>query len=48
MAETFPAVTMFNAYVANLNTTLGWNGQGGSMQLTLVEDPKTNMIIPKG
>ena len=47
MAETFPEVIMFNAYVGSLNTTLGWNGQGGSMQLTLVEDPKTNRIIPK-
>lgn len=48
MAENYDtAVTMFNAYVANINTTLGWNGQGGSMQLTLVEDPKTNKIIPK-
>ena len=48
MAQNYDtAVTMFNAYVANISTTLGWNGQGGSMQLTLVEDTKTNKIIPK-
>ena len=38
---------MFGAYVSNLSVSLGWGGQGGSMQLTLVEDPKNGVTIPK-
>ena len=41
------ALTMFNAYVSNLSTSVGWGGQGGSMQLTLVEDPDNGKVIPK-
>ena len=40
-------ITMFGAYVSNLSVSLGWGGQGGSMQLTLVEDPKNGVTIPK-
>ena len=29
----------FGAYVSNVSTSIGWGGQGGSMQMKLVEDP---------
>ena len=40
-------IFMFGAYVSNLSVSLGWGGQGGSMQITLVEDPPNGVIIPK-
>ena len=40
-------ITMFGAYVSNLSVSLGWGGQGGSMQLTLVEDPDNGVTIPR-
>jgi len=45
MAES--PITMFGAYVKNLSVSLGWGGQGGSMQLTLVEDETNDVVIPK-
>lgn len=35
----------FNAYVSSLSVSLGWGGQGGSMQLKLVEDPDNGYVI---
>jgi len=35
----------FNAYVSSLSVSLGWGGQGGSMQIKLVEDPDDGYII---
>jgi len=40
-------ITMFGAYVSNLSISLGWGGQGGSMQLTLVEDEDNGITIPR-
>ncbi len=40
-------ILMFGAYVSNLSVSLVWGGQGGSMQLTLVEDPANGVVIPK-
>ena len=45
MAES--PITMFGAYVKNLSVSLGWGGQGGSMQLTLVEDETNGVVIEK-
>jgi hypothetical protein len=45
MAES--AVTMFGVYISNLSVSIGLGGQGGSMQLTLVEDEKNNIVLPK-
>lgn len=45
MAES--PVTMFGVYVKSLSVSLGWGGQGGSMQLTLVEDETNNIVIEK-
>jgi len=36
---------MFGAYVSNISTSIGWGGQGGSCQLTLVEDPNNGVHI---
>lgn len=36
---------MFGAYVENVSSSIGWNGQGGSCQMTLVEDPENDIII---
>lgn len=41
------AVTMFGAYVSRASVSLGWGGQGGSLQLTLVEDEENGIVIPK-
>lgn len=38
---------MFGAYVSSLSTSIGWGGQGGSMQLKLVEDVDKGVVIPK-
>jgi len=35
----------FGAYVSNLSVSLGWGGQGGTMQLKLVEDPDNGYTI---
>lgn len=40
-------IFMFGAYVSNLSVSIGWGGQGGSLQATLIEDPANNVIIPK-
>lgn len=45
MAES--PVTMFGVYVKNLSVSLGWGGQGGSMQLTLVEDETNGVVLEK-
>ena len=39
------APKMFGAYVSNISTSIGWGGQGGSCQLTLVEDPLNGVTI---
>ena len=36
---------MFGAYIANISTSIGWGGQGGTCQLTLVEDPENDVNI---
>lgn len=36
---------MFGAYVESVSSSIGWNGQGGSCQMTLVEDPSNNIYI---
>ena len=36
---------MFGAYVTSISTSIGWGGQGGSCQMTLVEDPDNNVLI---
>lgn len=36
---------MFGAYVESISASIGWNGQGGSCQMTLVEDPDNDIII---
>tara|TARA_R100001443_G_scaffold4277_2_gene12669 strand:- start:62284 stop:64956 length:2673 start_codon:yes stop_codon:yes gene_type:complete len=38
-------VKMFGAYVSSLSTSVGWGGQGGSMQLKIVEDPENGVNI---
>lgn len=40
-------IYMFGAYVSNMSVSLGWGGQGGSMQMTLVEDEANDVVIPK-
>lgn len=45
MAES--PITMFGVYVSNLSVSLGWGGQGGSMQLTLVEDESNGVVLEK-
>lgn len=45
MAES--PITMFGVYVSNISVSLGWGGQGGSMQLTLVEDETNNVVLDK-
>ena len=36
---------MFGAYIASISTSIGWGGQGGTCQLTLVEDPPNGVNI---
>ena len=36
---------MFGAYVVDVSSSISWSGQGGSCQLTLVEDPKNGITI---
>ena len=36
---------LFGAYIQNISTSMGWGGQGGSCQLTLVEDPDNGVNI---
>ena len=38
---------LFGAYVTNVSASMGWGGEGGSCQLTLLEDPDTGVVIPK-
>ena len=47
MAES--PVTMFGIYVQNFSVNIGWGGQGGSMQLKLIEDPDAPVpvVLPK-
>lgn len=40
-------IFMFGAYVSNISVSIGWGGQGGSLQATLVEDPANGVVIPK-
>ena len=39
------APKMFGAYVSNISSSIGWGGQGGSCQMTLVEDPANDVVI---
>jgi hypothetical protein len=41
----YSPIKMFGAYVANASSSIGWGGQGGSMQLKLVEDEDDNVLI---
>ncbi len=43
MAE--ESLKAFGAYVSSLSVSLGWGGQGGSMQMKLVEDPDNGVSI---
>jgi len=43
MAES--PVTMFGIYVSSLSVNLSWGGQGGSLQMTLVEDPDNDVTL---
>ena len=36
---------MFGAYIQSISTSIGWGGQGGTCQLTLVEDPPNGVNI---
>lgn len=36
---------MFGAYVSNISSSISWGGQGGSCQMTLVEDPSNGINI---
>lgn len=36
---------MFGAYVESISSSIGWNGQGGSCQMTLVEDPDNDVYV---
>lgn len=38
-------VKMFGIYVASLSVSLGWGGQGGSMQMQLVEDVDNGVTL---
>ena len=38
---------MFGVYVKNVSSSIGWGGQGGSCQMTLVEHPEQGLEIPK-
>ena len=40
---------MFGAYMESISSSIGYGGQGGSCQLTLVEDPANgvNISLPK-
>ena len=39
------APKMFGAYVSNISSSIGWGGQGGSCQMTLVEDPDNGVVV---
>ena len=39
------APKMFGVYVKNVSTSIGWGGQGGSCQMTLVEQPNEGIQI---
>lgn len=43
--EVLSSPKMFGAYVENISASIGWNGQGGSCQMTLVEDPDNDVNI---
>lgn len=47
LVETAPK--MFGAYIESISSSIGYGGQGGSCQMTLVEDPKNdvNISLPK-
>ena len=36
---------MFGAYVTKISTSIGFGGQGGSCQMTLIEDPDNDVVI---
>lgn len=38
---------MFGIYIASVSVNIGWGGQGGSMQMTLVEDEVNNVVLDK-
>ena len=40
-------VTMFGVYVSTLSSKVGWGGQGGTLQLTLVEDEDNGVVLEK-
>jgi hypothetical protein len=35
---------MFNAYISSISSSITWGGDGGSCQMTLVEDPENKLI----
>ena len=37
---------MFNTYVQSLTTSIGWGGQGGTMNIKLIEDPDPPPHLP--
>jgi len=41
----YSPIKMFGAYVSSASSSIGWGGQGGSMQLKLVEDEDDNVLI---
>ena len=43
--ESQEGIKMFGAYIVNASTSIGWGGQGGSMQFELVEDPDNGVEI---
>ena len=45
VTEVSSSPKMFGAYVENISASIGWNGQGGSCQMTLVEDPDNGVEI---
>jgi hypothetical protein len=45
VTELNEAPKMFGAYVESISSSIGWNGQGGSCQMSLVEDPDNDVVI---
>ena len=43
----YPAVKMFGVYVKSLDISIAWGGQGGTMNMTLIEDPNNNVVLSR-
>lgn len=41
------APRMFGVYISNISVSIGWGGQGGSLQMTLVEDETNGVVLDK-